>query len=290
MKPPPFDYVRPASLDEALALLAEHGDDAKILAGGQSLLPLMSLRLARPATLIDIGGIPGLDQIAVADGGVSIGALVRHGVAERSAVLAESAPLVHQAMPHIGHRAIRTRGTVVGSIAHADPAAEMPAVCLATGATMVARSSGGEREIAAADFFDGYLTTVLQSDEILCEVRFPTPGPSTGATIVEFSRRHGDYAIVGLACSVTMDGSTISGAALSFFGAADRPHRVTAAEELLVGAAPSEALFDEVARSVSANLSPAADIHATAAYRRHLAGVLTKQGLAEATATIGAPA
>lgn len=288
MKPPPFDYVRPATLDEALTLLAELGDDAKILAGGQSLLPLMSLRLARPTTLIDIGGLAELNEIAVADGVVSIGATVRHGVAERSRMLEDSAPLVHQAMPYIGHRAIRTRGTVVGSIAHADPAAEMPAVCLATRATMIAQSSSGTREIAAADFFEGFLTTALRADEILREVRFPVPGPHTGSTIVELSRRHGDYALVGLACSVTMNGGTIAGAALSFFGVADTARRVPDAEASLVGTAPSEDAFAAAARIVSETLTPASDVHATAAYRRHIAGVLTQQGLAEATATIGA--
>ncbi len=288
MKPAPFIYHRPESVSEALALLAEHGDEAKILAGGQSLLPVMSLRLAAPGHLIDIGRLSDLDTIDSGPAGTRIGALVRHATAERSEALAAHCPLVHQAMPAIGHRAIRTRGTVVGSIAHADPAAEMPAVCLALGATMTMTSAQrGERTVGADEFFDGYLTTALQPDELLLSVEFEPPPAGLGSALVEVARRHGDYAVVGLACTVTAPAGTIEAAALSFFGVASTPVRVTAAERSLVGQPPTEEAFSRAAAVVSETLEPTADIHGTTAYRRHLAGVLTRRGLTEATARMG---
>ncbi len=290
MKNPPFEYHRPGSVDEAVALLAEHGDDAKVLAGGQSLLPVMALRLGRPEHVIDIGRIPGLDSITASTEGVSLEALVRHRQAETSDELARHAPIVSAAMPFIGHRAIRTRGTVCGSIAHADPAAEMPAVCLAADAILVARSSSGEREIAAADFFDGYLTTTLEPTELLTEVRFPAWSPTAGASVVEISRRHGDYALVGLACVVDVVGGSITSAALSFLGVGGTPLRVTEAEDALVGASPDQAAFAHAAEIVARTVEPIADVHATANYRRHIAGVLTKRGLADATGRIGVAA
>lgn len=291
MKNPPFNYHRPETLAEALALLAEHGDEAKILAGGQSLLPVMALRLGRPEHLVDINRIPDLDAITISGGGVSIGALVRHGAAERSSDLAAAAPLVHAAMPYIGHRAIRSQGTVCGSIAHADPAAEMPAVCLATGATMVATSADGTREIAAGEFGEGYLTTALRPTEILTEVRFPTWPATASGTVVEVARRHGDYALVGLACMIDAPGGTIASAALSFFGVANMPIRVAEAEAFLVGKAIDDLqAFAAAGDRVRASIEPGADVHATANYRKHLAGVLTRKGLAEAAGKIGVPA
>lgn len=290
MKNPAFVYHQPATLDEALSLLAEHGDDAKVLAGGQSLLPTMALRLGPPEHIIDIALVPGLDQIGVADGAVSLGALVRHRAAERSDDVGRSAPLVHKAMPHIGHRAIRTRGTVVGSIAHADPAAEMPAVVLATDATMIARSTDGRREIAAVDFFDSYLTTALGADELLAEVRFPAWSADSGGAVVEVSRRHGDYAMVGLACRVDVSGGTIGDVALAFFGVAATPVRVTEAEQALIGRPATPESFESAATIVSANLAPTADIHGSTSYRKHLAGILTRRGLEAATAETGVPA
>ena len=291
MKNPPFTYHRPESLDEALALLAEYGDEAKILAGGQSLLPVMALRLGRPEHLVDINRLPGLDTIAVSDAGVAIGALVRHVAAERSVELQTGAPLIHAAMPHVGHRAIRSQGTVCGSIAHADPAAEMPAVCLAAGATMVATSAEGTREIAAADFGEGYLTTALRPTEILTEVRFPAWSPTASGTVVEVGRRHGDYALVGLACMVDAPGGTIQSAALSFFGVDNTPVRIAEAEDFLVGKSIDDAdAFAAAGDRVTATIEPAADVHATTNYRKHLAGVLTRRGLAEAASKIGAAA
>lgn len=295
MKNPPFVYHRPETLDEALAILAELGDVAKVLAGGQSLLPTMALRLGPPEHLVDINRLPGLDQITVdANGSVSIGALVRHAQAERSADLARHAPLISQAMPYIGHRAIRTQGTVVGSIAHADPAAEMPAVCLATDAVMVARSATGSREIAAAEFGQGYLTTALAADEILTEVRFPAFASTAVAHLEEVSRRHADYAMAGLACVIDAPSGTTSSAALAFFGVGNTAVRVPEAEAALVGKPVGDVTAHaEAAGIVKAMLDPASDVHASSNYRRHVAGVLTKRCLAEAAGkatTTGVPA
>ncbi len=290
MKNPPFNYHRPTTLDEALSLLAEHGDDAKILAGGQSLLPVMALRLGRPEHVIDIGAIPDLDRITVGTAGVSIGALVRHAQAEKSPVIAEHAPVIAAAMPHVGHRAIRNRGTVVGSIAHADAAAELPAVCLALDAQMTISSTGGVRSVPAADFLQGYFATAVRPDEMLTSVEFPPWSASAGGTVVEVSRRHGDYAMVGLACVVDVSDGVIASAALAFFGVASTAIRIAEAEAALVGKAPSAEVFAVAASAVSAVIEPESDIHATAAYRRHVAGVLTRKGLAKATATIGVAA
>ena len=290
MKNPPFTYHRPESLADALALLAEHGDDAKVLAGGQSLLPVMALRLGRPDHVVDIGRVTDLMSLATGTEQTEIGALVTHAEVERSEEIARHAPLIAAAAPFIGHRAIRTRGTTLGSIAHADPAAEMPAVCLALDATMVAVSVDGTREIAAADFFEGYLTTALQPNEILTHVRFPGWPGDAGAAVVEISRRHGDYALVGLACAVQVSGGTISRAALSFLGADSTPVRVADAEAALIGQAPGDAAFAAAAEIVSAQLDPPSDVHGTSNYRKHIAGVLTRRGLAEATGKIGVPA
>lgn len=291
MKNPPFNYHRPESLGDALALLAEHGDEAKILAGGQSLLPVMALRLGRPEHVVDINHIPDLATIEVTPAGVSIGALVRHATAERSSELATAAPLVHAAMPYIGHRAIRSQGTVCGSIAHADPAAEMPAVCLATGATMVASSTDGVREIPATDFGEGYLTTALRPTEILTEVRFPSWPTTAQGAVLEVARRHGDYALVGLACMLDAPGGTIASAALSFFGVANKPVRIAEAEAVLIGRGTSDTdAFARAAEIVSDTIEPGADVHATSNYRRHLAGVLTRKGLAQATGHVGVSA
>jgi carbon-monoxide dehydrogenase medium subunit len=288
VKIPRFEYHRPESLDEVLLLLAEHGDEAKILAGGQSLLPMMALRLAAPAHLVDIGRVRELETVSLGDAPeVTLGALVRQVTAERSPDIARCAPLIHEAAPHVAHRAIRTLGTVCGSLAHADPAAEMPAAALAAGATMVAKSTAGTREIAAGDFFLGYLQTALGPDELLAEVRFPVWAATATHAVAEVGRRHGDYALVGLACRVEIDGAAISGASLAFFGVGTTPTRVSEAERGLVGQPPSDDLFAEVANVVSATLSPGADIHASAGYRRHVAGVLTRRALTRATRHIG---
>ncbi len=291
MKAPPFIYHRPDSLDEAVALLAEHGDEAKVLAGGQSLVPLMALRMGRPGHVVDIGGIHGLAEISVeSDGAVTLGPLVRHEQAKRSAVLAEHAPLITETMPWVAHRAIRTQGTVLGSIAHADPAAEMPAVVLATGATLTATSVRGTREIAAEQFFQGYLDTALDADEVLTGVTFPAWPTNAAGSLTEVSRRHGDYALVGLALRIEVNGGIVTGAALAFFGAGSTAIRVPVAEETLIDSPLTPETFDAVAQIVASELEPPKDIHGTTAYRKHLAGVITRRGLASAAAKIGVPA
>jgi carbon-monoxide dehydrogenase medium subunit len=291
MKNPRFEYHRPETVADALTLLADHGDEAKVLAGGQSLLPLMGLRLATPAIVVDIGRLPGLAGIEIgADGAVTIGALVTHTEAEESDDIARHAPLVHEAMPLIGHTSIRNRGTVCGSVAHADPAAELPAVLLALDGVVVAASTAGEREIDAADFFLGYLDTSLGDEELVVGIRLP-PWPVTrGGSFLEVSRRHADFAMVGLATTLDVVDGVIERAALSFSGVAGTPQRVVEAEALLVGRPPDDQSFAAAADVVRDIVRPSADIHATAAYRTHLAGVLTRRGLAAATATIGVPA
>jgi carbon-monoxide dehydrogenase medium subunit len=280
---PAFCYHRPATVEEAVGLLAEYGSDAKVLAGGQSLVPLLALRLSHPEHLVDIGRIDGLAAVDDGPAGFTVGAAVRHADVELSPVTGRAAPLVAAAMPHIGHRAIRNRGTVCGSLAHADPAAELPAVALATDAELVVRSAAGERAIPAADFFLGYLTSALDETELLTAVRFPPWPTSTGGSVAEVSRRHGDYALVGLAAVVGVgDGGRIERAALSFFGAGATPVRVTEAEQVLVGEHPDPAAFAEAADVVTKSIEPPGDNHATAAYRAHVAGVLTRRCLTEA--------
>ena len=283
MKMPAFCYHRPASVEEAIGLLAEYGSDAKVLAGGQSLVPLLALRLSHPEHLVDIGRVGGLDSVDEGPGGFTVGAAARHSDVELSPVTGRAAPLVAAAMPHIGHRAIRNRGTVCGSLAHADPAAELPAVALATDAELVARSTGGERTVPAADFFLGYLTSALEETELLTAVRFPPWPARTGGAVAEVSRRHGDYALVGLAAVVGLgETNRVERAALAFFGAGSTPVRVSEAERVLIGEAADPAAFAEAAEVVAKTIDPPSDNHATAAYRAHVAGVLTRRCLAEA--------
>jgi carbon-monoxide dehydrogenase medium subunit len=288
---PAFCYHRPGTVEEAVGLLAEYGSDAKILAGGQSLVPLLALRLSHPEHLVDIGRIDALSTIEDGPGGFTVAAGARHADVELSPVTGRAAPLVAAAMPHIGHRAIRNRGTVCGSLAHADPAAELPAVTLATDAELVVRSAEGERTIAAADFYLGYLTSALDETELLTAVRFPPWPAGAGGSVAEVSRRHGDYALVGLAAVVGLGGDgRVERAALSFFGAGATPVRVAEAERVLEGEHPDAALFAEAADIVAKAIDPPGDNHATAAYRAHVAGVLTRRGLAEAAARAGAHA
>lgn len=287
MKNPPFSYERPETLHEALTLLASEGEDAKILAGGQSLLPILSLRLGRPEILIDISRVPELGSIGLTPEGLVVGAMVSQASALRSPHVSQHAPLLHAALPHIGHRAIRTRGTIGGSVAHADPAAELPAVCLASDITLTITSLRGTRAVSPQGFFQGYMTTALEPDELLAALTIPPLPPTSGWSIVEESRRGGDFAMVGVATIVNVIGGLIESVSLSYFGLAATPIRVSAAENALVGAEPTPAAYDIAASIVSSMVDPSSDIHATANYRRHLAGVLTKRSLREAVARIG---
>ena len=283
MKLPEVEYEAPTTVAEAVDLLAEHGDEASVLAGGQSLIPLLALRLARPAVLIDINGIDELSGVSVIDGRVAIGAVTREYVAEESGTVADALPLLAAALPLIGHEAIRSRGTIGGSLAHADPAAELPAVARALDAEFVVRGPSGMRVIPAAQWFEGYLTTARRPDELLVEVRFPAAGPDTGASFEEVARRHGDFAIVGLAASLVMSGGVIGEARLAFAGVSDVPVRATAAEDLLAGQAPSAELFDEAARRATEDLDPPGDLHGSPDYRKTVAAAVVRRGLRAAT-------
>ena len=285
LKPPPFEYVVPTNLDEALAALAEHGSDAKVLAGGQSLIPLMSLRLAQPAVLVDLNGVGELAGIEANGHGLAVGAMTRHRSAERSPEIRDRAPLMSEAMPLIGHVAIRSRGTIGGSLAHSDPAAELPAVALASEAVLVARSqSGGERRIAAADFFEGYFTTALRDDEILCRIEIPDAAPGTGFCVTEVARRHGDFALVGVAAALTVQDGSISRARIAMINVAERPVRVEQAEAALVGGKPDASAFAAAAALAGSEIDPPGDLHANPAYRRKVAAVCVRRALETAGA------
>jgi aerobic carbon-monoxide dehydrogenase medium subunit len=279
VKLPSVEYEAPTDVADAVGLLSERQDEASVLAGGQSLIPLLALRLARPAMLIDINGLGELSGLSVTDGRLAIGAMTREYVAEESEAVARTVPLLASALPLIGHEAIRSRGTIGGSLAHADPAAELPAVALALDAEFVVRSRAGERVIPAAEWFEGYLTTSRRPDELLVEVRFPTAGPGTGAVFLEVSRRQGDFAIVGLAASLTLADGAISDARLAFAGVSDVPVRPAQAEDILVGERPSADLFAEAARRATADIDPPADLHGSSEYRKKIAATLVRRGL-----------
>lgn len=282
MKPPVFEYERARTLDEAFALLARYGPEAKILAGGQSLIPVMKLRLMRPAALIDINRVPDLAYTRAADGHLTFGALARLSDLESETVRAH-APILAAAARHIGHTAIRHRGTVCGSLAHADPAAELPVLALALEAELRVSGASGQRSLRAEDFFRSYFETALATGEILTEARFPTLAPGAGWSFDELARRHGDFALASAACVIEpgRDG-TIARARIALGSVADRPIRAREAEAALAGAVPSAAKFEAAARAAVATLDPPSDVHGSSAYRRRLAQVLVERGLAEA--------
>src|SRR5215469_981183 len=274
MKPPKFRYFAPKSVAEALTLLEEHAAEARILAGGQSLVPLMNMRLVHPDVLIDINGISELSFIEGKNGSLAIGALTRDATLAGDTRVAEGLPVVSEAAHFVGHPAIRNRSTVGGSIAHADPAAELPAVMVALNAEIVARSRSGSRTIAARDFFKGYLTTDLKDGEMLTEARIPNLPPMSGSVFVEFARREGDYALAGVAAVITLDeNGTIADARLGLCSVGPAPIRPRDAEALLRGQRPGDEAWIAAATSVVSILNePLSDIHGSADYRRHLAG------------------
>jgi carbon-monoxide dehydrogenase medium subunit len=274
MKPAPFDYHRPASLAEAFDLLARYGDDGRVLAGGQSLVPALNMRLATPRAVIDINRLPGLDAIRVTPAALVIGALVRHDALERSPLVREHAPLLALAMPHVGHAAIRTRGTLGGSLALADPAAELPACVVALDATIGAEGGGGRRAIAAADFFRGVYTTALEPGELVTEVVVPRTSAGWRSGFQEVARRHGDFALAGLAARARVEAAAMAEARLVFFGVGIAPVRARAAEAALLGRRADAAAIDAARRALVAELAPPGDVHGSPSLRRHLAGVL----------------
>jgi carbon-monoxide dehydrogenase medium subunit len=282
LKPPPFEYRRATSVDDAVHLLVEHGGEARVLAGGQSLLPLMKLRLARPTLLVDLGRVRELDYVRREDGMVAFGAMTRLAALESSAV-ATAQPMLAAVAPYIGHRAIRHQGTVGGSLAHADPAAELPVLAATLEAELRVTGPDGERSIASADFFVAALTTSLRPGEVLCEVRFPVLAPGSGWSVMELARRHGDYALVSAAVVLepAADG-TLARARIGLGSVAETPVRCHEAEAALCGQRPSAAVFESAARAAAAPLGPPADVHGSSAFRKRLAEVLVGRALTQA--------
>ena len=284
MKPAGFEYVAPTSLDEALAEISRHGEDGKILAGGQSLVPLLNFRLARPRTLIDINRVEELSYIRRRAGALHVGALTRHAALERSQVVRAGWPILAEAVRELAHPQIRNRGTVGGSVAHADPSAELPVVLTALGATFVVRSAEQTRLLDPDEMFRDQLTSGLDSNELLLEVRIPEMPAGVGWAFVEFARRHGDFALGGAAVVGCRDEKTsgfATGTRIVLLGAAGVPLRATEAEALAQSRPFDRGLAHEVAMAASAASDPPSDIHGDAAYRRHLLGVLTERALLE---------
>ena len=269
MKPAPFAYRRARALEEAVSLMGEHAD-ARLLAGGQSLIATLNMRLSAPSLLIDINGISGLDGIALKDGKVEVGALTRHVQAERSEAIARHAPLIARAIPHIGHAAIRNRGTLGGSIAFADPAAELPACLLALDGEVDATGPKGKRTIKAQDFFKGLFETALGPQDVLTAIRVPAASKDTRVGFAELARRHGDYAIVGLAASARADGKGLADVRLAYFGVGATAVRAKKAETALASGNVDAAV-------AALDLDPQDDLQASAAVKKHLAGVLLRR-------------
>lgn len=281
MKPSRFEYYDPADLTEALLLLDQHGDQAKVVSGGQSLVPMLNMRLARPQALVDLRRIDSLRYIRLEGEQLCIGGLTCHAEVEHFPLVARYAPLLQEAVRHIGHTAIRNRGTIGGSLAHADPAAELPAVLVALGGEVVATSLAGARTVSSEELFVTYFTTSLQPGEVLTEVRLPVTALGTGTAFVEIARRSGDFALVGVACHLRLDaGGAVADGGLALTGVGPTPVSVPHALEALRGRVPTEADWQEVGHTmVAAGLEPESDLHASASYRRHLAGELAARAL-----------
>ena len=285
MKPPPFKYVRAESVEHALEQMAEHGDAAKVLAGGQSLIPAMNYRVLQPSVLIDLNLIDDLQYIQDSeDGSLAVGAMTRQRALEVSDSVERKVPLLYEAMPHIAHPQIRTRGTVGGSLAHADPAAELPVIVIATSARMKATGPGGDRWIAADEFYEGMFSTALAEDELLVEIAFPVHKPKTGWSFLETSRRRGDYAMMGVAVEATINGGgTCKEARLVYLNAGDGPIKAPNAAAMLTGEKPTQELITAAAHEAAENeIDPFGNVHATVEFQRHLARVLTQRALAQA--------
>jgi aerobic carbon-monoxide dehydrogenase medium subunit len=286
MKPAPFAYARAATLDEAFGLLAEYGDDAKILAGGQSLMATLNMRLSEPEVLVDINYIDGLAGIEDTGAALRIGAMTRHVDVETSDLIAIHTPLIAAAMDHIAHPAIRNRGTFGGSIAFADPAAELPASAVALQATMHISGKDGSRDVAAAEFFEGLYETAIGPGEILTAISVPKIAPGWKSGFMELARRHGDYAIIGLAAQVELNGGTFGDARLVFFNAGDRPVSAPNTASLLAGQSWSDELAEKLSVSLKDELDPPDDLNADGPMRKHLAGVLVKRTLGSIAAPL----
>jgi carbon-monoxide dehydrogenase medium subunit len=289
VKPAPFVHHAPRTVEEAAAVLSEVGHDGKVLAGGQSLIPILNMRLASPGHLVDINRVEGIGSVEVTDDHVRIGALVRHAGLERSDEAYAALPLLRQALVYVAHPAIRNRGTAVGSIAHADAAGELPAVLALCDGVVEARSAAGVREISAADFFLGALETSLAAEELATAVRFRRFEPGTGTAFTELARRHGDYALAGVAAAVTVADGIITRVRAAFVSVTDIPS-VLDLTDVLKGSEPFAADWEAAAEAVRTHVEPDGDIHATAEYRRMLVGELSRRALTEAAANAHRPA
>ncbi|MBV8923282.1 FAD binding domain-containing protein [Bradyrhizobium sp.] len=289
MKPAPFRYIAASSVEHALSLKAEHGEDARFLAGGQSLIPAMNFRLARPAVLIDINGLAEIAGVTRPPGSeIRIGAVTRYRALERDGDFIKACPLFADALPHIAHPAIRNRGTIGGNLSHADPASELPAVALAMQARMRVRSVRGERELSASEFFVGLLTTAVQTDEMLTEIIFPPPPPGSGSCFMEIARRRGDFALAGVAAVIALDAERrCATVRLALCGVGDTPVDAGAAAACLLGQPCNDKTIAEVAAAVRETVTPSGSVHASAAYQRHVAGVLVGRALKAAHERIG---
>ena len=284
MKPAPFKYIAARTLEQALALKAEYGEEARFLAGGQSLVPTLNFRLTQPAVLIDINPLAQLAGVRDGkSGSLRIGAMTRFRDIERNPATAQSLPLVHEALPHVAHPQIRNRGTIGGNLAHADPASEMPAIVLTLGGKLCAQSAGGERWITASDFFAGALTTALAVDELLVEIEMPIAPPRSGACFMEVARRRGDFALIGVACTIQLDANgKCTEARIGLCNAGDTPVLASDAGASLAGGTIGAREIDEAAECVQRAINPGGNVHACKDFQRHLAGVLTKRALATA--------
>ena len=291
MKPPPLRYERPDSLDEALAVLATHGDEAKVLAGGCSLVPMLNMRLARPEVLVDVNRIEGLADVRAGNGTVTTGATLRQSALERSPQLRGALPLVAACAPYIGHFVTRNRGTIGGSLAHADARGELPLALLTLGGSVLARSQRGPRNIAAEDLFLYHFTSALEPDELLCEVRWPAAGPGWGYGFAEMAQRHGDFALAMAACALRRRNGSVAEVRLGLGAVADRPLLVTGAVGVLVGhdldGAAGDGPLAEAGRLAAAAAEPFDDLHASVAYRRHLVRLLSEQAIRQAWESAG---
>lgn len=285
MKPGRFAYHAPRELDEALAMLHEYGDESKVLAGGQSLMPVLNFRLAQIEHLVDINRLGGdLTELSWAGDTVAIPALARQRHVERSGEIAARLPVLAEALGQVAHPQIRNRGTVCGSLAHADPAAELPSVMSVLDATFTVASTRGIRTIGVADFFQFHLTTALEPDELLLRVRIELPGPGTFSVFREFATRRGDFALAGVAVVCTVDSGVVGDCRIAAAGVAPTPHRLTDVEAMLVGQRLDDAVLAEADHAARAAVDPTGDIHADAAYRQRLTGVLVKRALTEVRA------
>lgn len=289
MKPARFDYVRADNIAHAVEALAGAGGDGKVLAGGQSLMPMMNFRLVKPSVLVDINRIPGLDRITHEAGVLRLGALVRHRMTAEDALVARHIPVLHAAMKHVAHLTVRNRGTFCGSVCHADPAAEMPMMTLLLDGTVHIASPRGDRAMAAQDFLVGSLSTALEPDEMVVAVDLAIPEDGTGWAFEEFSRRHGDYALAAVAVLMARADGRMRNVRIAMMGIADTALRLTDVEAALEGREGTPAAFDEAAALLQAAIQPNSDLNASADYRRHLAGALARRALADAWLRAGEP-